>query len=159
MPKECTNFCLPFNTQIGWISLRGNIKGITEIKFEKNPYTPSLPSFFYEAREKIKEYLLKRRKVITKTFPPSFPFLTNFSPKEYHVLKIVSQLPYGYTISYKELAIKTSLHPRVCGNILKNNPLPIIIPCHRVIKSNNTLGGYSGGVEVKYMLLKLEGVL
>jgi methylated-DNA-[protein]-cysteine S-methyltransferase len=160
MVKECMNFYLPFKTQIGWLSLGGNIKGITELKFKKEKLTPSLPYFFYEVREKIKEYLLKQRKIITKTFPPSFPFFTNFSPTEYIVFKIVSQIPYGTLISYKELGEKTSLHPRVCGKILSKNLLPIIIPCHRVIKSNGTLGGYmGGGVGVKYRLLKLEGAL
>ena len=66
---------------------------------------------------------------------------------------------YGETISYKELAIKSG-HPkayRACGSALKTNKIPIIIPCHRVIKSNGAIGNYNGGNWRKKRLLKLEG--
>lgn len=57
---------------------------------------------------------------------------------------------------YKELANLLKMHPRKIGLILKKNPLPIIIPCHRVIKSNYNIGGYKFGIELKKYLLIQE---
>ncbi|GHV18967.1 methylated-DNA--protein-cysteine methyltransferase [Clostridia bacterium] len=67
---------------------------------------------------------------------------------------------YGETLSYGELALRIG-HPRAAravGNANHNNPISIIVPCHRVITSDGGLGGYGGGTEVKKFLLKLEGV-
>lgn len=66
----------------------------------------------------------------------------------------------GQTISYGELAAATG-HPgaaRAVGSVMANNPVPIIIPCHRVVASDGTLGGYGGGLDMKVELLRIEGV-
>jgi methylated-DNA-[protein]-cysteine S-methyltransferase len=66
----------------------------------------------------------------------------------------------GQTISYGELAAAAG-HPgaaRAVGTVMANNPLPIIVPCHRVLASDGTLGGYGGGLEMKRGLLTIEGV-
>ena len=65
---------------------------------------------------------------------------------------------YGETISYKELAARCGNEKalRAVGNANKNNQIPIIIPCHRVIAADGSLGGYSGGTEIKKKLLELE---
>jgi len=60
--------------------------------------------------------------------------------------------------TYKELAEKLNVHPRKVGRILNKNPFLILIPCHRVIKSNGEIGGYVLGVEVKKKLLDCEGL-
>jgi O-6-methylguanine DNA methyltransferase len=67
-------------------------------------------------------------------------------------------IPYGKTRSYKWLAqaIKNPQASRAVGNANGKNPLSIIIPCHRVVKGNGELGGYTGGVSIKQYLLKLE---
>lgn len=68
-------------------------------------------------------------------------------------------IPYGEAISYQQLAMNIA-NPkamRAVGSANGKNPLPIIIPCHRVIQANQTLGGYSGGLPTKIALLKLEG--
>lgn len=65
----------------------------------------------------------------------------------------------GDTISYGELAAAVG-HPgaaRAVGSVMANNPIPIIIPCHRVLASDGTLGGYGGGLDMKRELLRLEG--
>lgn len=70
------------------------------------------------------------------------------------------KIRYGTVISYKELAAKIN-NPkamRAVGSANGKNPLPIIIPCHRVIQGDHTLGGYSGGLTVKIQLLTLEGL-
>lgn len=73
----------------------------------------------------------------------------------------LERIPYGETVSYKYIADKIGepKASRAVGNACGNNPLPIIIPCHRVLATKNKLGGFSGGVAKKKMLLKLEGSL
>lgn len=75
------------------------------------------------------------------------------------------KVPYGQVTTYKELAIEVAKQqgrskqsPQAIGNALSQNPLPLIIPCHRVITSDNRLGGYHGGVKRKEWLLSHEGV-
>ena len=71
------------------------------------------------------------------------------------------KIPYGTTISYKELAIRVGgeKKTRAVGGANSMNPVPIIIPCHRVINTGGKLGGYSCGLEIKEKLLELEGIL
>jgi len=69
------------------------------------------------------------------------------------------KIPFGHTATYKEIAEMIG-HPRstrAIGRICGQNPLPIIVPCHRIIRSDGGLGGYSAGIEIKKALLKLEG--
>lgn len=70
----------------------------------------------------------------------------------------LARIPYGKTLSYGELAkkIKRPLAVRAVGTANGRNPLSIVIPCHRVIASDGTLGGYAGGLERKKILLALE---
>ncbi|MCS7250441.1 MAG: MGMT family protein [candidate division WOR-3 bacterium] len=77
------------------------------------------------------------------------------------VLEIVKKIPKGKVVSYKEIAIKLGNKnlARAVGQVLKRNPYPIIIPCHRVIKSDGKIGGYSLGIKKKKELLKKEGIL
>jgi methylated-DNA-[protein]-cysteine S-methyltransferase len=79
------------------------------------------------------------------------------------VLNQLLQIPYGETRSYGDIAgiLKTS--PRAVGNACRNNPLPIVIPCHRVVAASG-IGGFAGATEgglldIKYRLLKLEGAI
>ena len=106
------------------------------------------------AREQLNEYFLGRR----KTFDlPLQPRGTAFQLKVWAAL---AQIPCGQVETYGQFAARLSTSPRAVGGALGRNPLPILIPCHRVIGSNGGLGGYSGwdGVETKQFLLKLEGV-
>jgi O-6-methylguanine DNA methyltransferase len=71
------------------------------------------------------------------------------------------KIPYGRTISYKDLAIKMGgeTKTRAVGQANSQNPVPIVVPCHRVINTGGKIGGYSGGLEIKEKLLELEGKL
>jgi methylated-DNA-[protein]-cysteine S-methyltransferase len=71
------------------------------------------------------------------------------------------KIPYGETRTYLEMAVRLGDRSlaRAVGMALGANPIPLIVPCHRVIASDGSLGGYSGGIQVKRALLKLEGVL
>jgi O-6-methylguanine DNA methyltransferase len=77
------------------------------------------------------------------------------------VWKELLNIPFGQAISYEELAkrIRQRRACRAVGNANGMNPIPILIPCHRVIAKNGGLGGYSSGMTIKRNLLKLEGVL
>ncbi|NYB51461.1 MAG: MGMT family protein [Methanobacteriaceae archaeon] len=75
------------------------------------------------------------------------------------VLEKVLEIPRGEVRTYKEVAESLNSRAwRAVGNALAKNPLPLIIPCHRVVKSDLSLGNYVGGVEMKKRLLKKEGV-
>lgn len=87
---------------------------------------------------------------------------TKFSKEVYKILK---DIPYGELITYKDIAVKLkqkgitkNLCYQAVGRAVGNNPISIIIPCHRVIGSNNSLTGYNGGIELKKKLLELEGI-
>lgn len=88
------------------------------------------------------------------------PFKLFLPPFTKTVLNTLFTQPYGKLLSYKDLA-KLSGNPkayRAVGSANNHNPLPIIIPCHRVVKSDGTLGGYGCGLELKKLLLSIEGV-
>jgi methylated-DNA-[protein]-cysteine S-methyltransferase len=72
----------------------------------------------------------------------------------------VSEIPFGQVATYKMIAkkIRNPQAVRAVGHANGSNPLPIVIPCHRVIGSNGGLCGYGGGIELKKKLLSLEGV-
>ncbi len=106
--------------------------------------------------EDVKEYFTGK-KVDFSDWQLSLDNYTNFQKK---VLQTVRKISYGETRSYKWVA-QTVGYPqayRAVGNTMKNNPLPLIIPCHRVIKSDGTLGGFSGkeGIVLKKRMIDLE---
>lgn len=72
------------------------------------------------------------------------------------IYRAVSRIPYGETQSYGEIAKAAETHPRVVGNAMARNPTPLIVPCHRVISSDGSLGGFSPDLEIKKSLLQLE---
>lgn len=98
------------------------------------------------------EYFQRKR----TTF--SLPFKLTGTPFQLAVWKELQNIPYGQTTSYKEIAQKINKPKayRAVGMANNKNPLPIIIPCHRVIGSNGKLIGYAGGLKLKNYLLELE---
>lgn len=88
--------------------------------------------------------------------------LTGVSPFRKTVLEVCRKVPYGKTASYADLA-RAAGNPaamRAAGSAMANNPIPLVIPCHRVLRSNGSIGGFSSphGVAQKIRLLELEGV-
>lgn len=82
------------------------------------------------------------------------------TPFQQQVWKALIKIPGGKTISYAAIArqIKNPKAVRAVGGAVGANPVPILIPCHRVIASNGTIGGYSGGLAIKKKLLKAENI-
>jgi O-6-methylguanine DNA methyltransferase len=102
----------------------------------------------------LNEYFVGRRKKFTFKLAPNG---TTFQQK---VWQAVYEIPFGEVTTYQKIARKIGKPKavRAVGRANGSNPLPIVIPCHRVIGSNGDLCGYGGGIELKRKLLKLEGV-
>ncbi|MDF9866635.1 methylated-DNA-[protein]-cysteine S-methyltransferase [Bacilli bacterium PM5-3] len=93
------------------------------------------------------------------------PLAPNGNEFRKDVWKILCDVPYGKTITYGEIAKKIaqkkglkSMSAQAIGGAVGHNPISIIIPCHRVVGSNNSLTGYAGGIDKKIKLLEIEGV-
>jgi methylated-DNA-[protein]-cysteine S-methyltransferase len=104
------------------------------------------------ARKQLEEYLAGNRKVFSVDLE-----LTG-TPFQKKVWAELLKIPYGQTASYKDIArrIGHQRSYRAVGGAVHNNPVAIIVPCHRVIGSDGSLTGFAGGLELKKMLLDLE---
>lgn len=97
--------------------------------------------------------------------PDALPLRPAGTPFRQLVWRLLTDIPYGKTVTYGELAAKCATEmgvPRMSaqavGGAVGANPLPIIIPCHRVLAAGGKLGGFSSGLEIKRRLLALEGI-
>lgn len=105
-----------------------------------------------EAMKQLGEYFDKKRRDFSLPLKPEG---TAFQKKAWEALL---KIPYGCTISYGEEAQRMGCScARAVGGANGRNPIMIVIPCHRVIRNDGTIGGYTGGVEIKEYLLELEG--
>ena len=77
------------------------------------------------------------------------------------MLKAIDRIPYGQTRNYTEMASLAGNEraSRAAGSACGSNPIPLVVPCHRVLRTSGALGGYAGGLPMKQTLLELEGVL
>lgn len=84
--------------------------------------------------------------------------LGRFTPAQQTVYRSVAQIPYGQTASYGQVAAMAGLPraARFVGNTMANNPYPVFIPCHRVIRSDGSAGQFGGGIDLKRKMLALE---
>ncbi len=105
------------------------------------------------AEQQLEEYFDGKRQVF------DLPLAPDGSAFQQKVWMALQHIPYGSVSSYGTVAAEVDSAPRAVGGACGRNPLPIIIPCHRVLASGGMLGGYSGldGVETKKFLLTLEG--
>jgi methylated-DNA-[protein]-cysteine S-methyltransferase len=144
---------------IGTLTLVGDEAGLRHIEFEKKKPTLAIkadwqrkPHFFGPAKEQLRAYFkggLKRFEL------PLVPVGTAFQLKVWEALK---KIPYGELASYGDIAaaIGNPKAVRAVGGANARNPLPIIIPCHRVIGSDGSLTGFGGGLTTKQRLIDLE---
>ena len=159
-----------FDTPIGWLLIVENGKAVTQLNFIKDcalgerdqqvmnkdgsnniSFTKATP-LMKEAVKQLQEYFQGVRKNFEL---PLAPKGTVFQQK---VWKALQEVPYGETRSYKQIACVAGNEKasRAVGMANNRNPIPIIIPCHRIIGANGKLIGYAGGLEVKEYLLNLE---
>jgi methylated-DNA-[protein]-cysteine S-methyltransferase len=108
------------------------------------------------ARRELDEYFEGKRHSFD--LPVDVALLADFNRR---VLRELARVPYGEVVTYGELAARAA-RPRAAravGMVMNRNPLPIVLPCHRVIGANGKLTGYAGGLERKETLLRLEGAI
>lgn len=109
-----------------------------------------------EARRQLDAYLAGNRR--TFDLPLDWSLVRGFAVG---VLRATAAVPFGSTSTYRDVAAAAGSPraARAAGNALGSNPIPIIVPCHRVLHASGGLGGYAGGLDRKRTLLRLEGVL
>jgi len=156
-----------FDTCLGWMGLVSSSNGLRNVILPQKYKEAVLcqvvnygcvvgeqtPALFGGLPQRLRRYL--------EGEPVDFPDkldLVEATRFQQNVWRIVRTIPYGETRSYGWVANKLDLPKaaRGVGQALARNPLPIVIPCHRVISSNGSLGGFGGGVEIKELLLRLE---
>lgn len=147
------------DSPIDRLHLTGTDQALTGVYFANNaPKSDKLlePSaILEEAKKQLGDYFAGD----LTTF--NLPLKYEGTEFEQSVWRELKQIPYGTSITYKELAhrLGDTNKVRAVGRANGKNPLPIVIPCHRVIGSNNKLVGYGGGIERKKWLLRHEGAL
>lgn len=142
---------------LDFIYLKVKIKSnkIIETKIEKKlkeNFSKNYKNFVFE----IKDYFFGKKEFFNLNLI-DFDSMSDFQKK---VLFKLSKVPRGMVTTYKNIALKLNKEKsfRAVGNVMKLNPFPIIIPCHRVIKSDFTIGEYGYGKDLKRLLLIFEGV-
>jgi methylated-DNA-[protein]-cysteine S-methyltransferase len=129
---------------------------LEEIAAKVSPRILEAPAKLDEARRELDLYF--EGKLTEFELPIDWRLTGGFRGK---VQRAIYRIPYGQTRSYSELARSAGNERavRAAGTACGSNPVPILVPCHRVLRSGGALGNYGGGVPMKEALLKLEGVL
>ena len=160
----------PVDSPFGTLLLAATKRGLVRVAFPEedtdsvlerlarrlSPRIVEAPSRLDRARRELEEYFSGRRH--------EFELALDWrlvGPFGRRVLRVTSEIPYGGVLSYAEVALDAGSPrgSRAAGNALGSNPIPIVIPCHRVLRTGGALGGYGGGLERKRWLLELEGAL
>lgn len=151
---------------MGWVGILGSARGLLRTTLpQRSPheaqqrledsinYAHWSPPLFQDLVEQLRTYFSGRE----VTFPDELDLsgATTFQRRVWEKTRLI---PYGETRSYAWVAkqVKQPGAARAVGQALSRNPLPIIIPCHRVVAADGKLGGYTGGLEIKKCLLRLE---
>ena len=144
---------------IGPLLLAGNEEGLHEVWFveghrkkQPNPEWKENAKLFTTAIQQLQEYFAGKREEF------DLQLILNGTPFQLSVWRNLQKIPYGKTVSYLDLAKKIG-NPkavRAVGLANGSNPIPIIVPCHRVIGSDGSLTGFGGGLPTKQKLLALE---
>jgi methylated-DNA-[protein]-cysteine S-methyltransferase len=156
------------DTPLGPMLVAGTRRGLVRVAFPRereddvlfelaesvSPRILHAPARLDEARREMEQYFERKRErfELRLDWRLSRGFYRD-------VLRETARVPYGETMSYAEVAARAG-RPRAfraAGSALGSNPMPLVVPCHRIIASGGGLGGYGGGLDVKEFLLELEG--
>ncbi|HHV73410.1 cysteine methyltransferase [Thermoanaerobacterium sp. PSU-2] len=145
------------DTPIGTLRIYSSENGIARIDFPNEEHLQCLRgtnSFIADCKEQLRLYFKGRLKEFSVKLDLEG---TDFQKS---VWRELMKIPYGFYATYGEIARRVGKPnaSRAVGNALNKNPIPIIIPCHRVIGSDMTLKGFAGGLNVKSLLLQHEGI-
>ena len=156
--KKITTYYTQIQTAVGKIYLLSDGTSLLALDFKKNQnYQDSIKdnslTIFKQTEKELAEYFSGKRKTFKIKLAPKG---TEFQKLAWQTLKTI---PFGKVLSYGEQAklMKKPKAQRATGSANGKNPIPIIIPCHRIITSQSTLGGYSGDIKLKKKLLEIEG--
>jgi methylated-DNA-[protein]-cysteine S-methyltransferase len=150
------------DSPVGALLVAATDRGLCRISFTPDGQEDELARLFGvrvlrspldEVQRELDEYFDGRRRDF------DLPLDVRVAPFHADVLRELARVPYGITTTYGTLAAKVG-RPRAAraiGTVMNRNPIPIVLPCHRVIGANGSLTGYGGGLHVKQALLELEG--
>jgi methylated-DNA-[protein]-cysteine S-methyltransferase len=128
--------------------------GLERLAAGISPRILAAPRRLDPARRELDEYFAGRRREFDLSL--DWQLVRGFSRR---VLEATARVPFGGLASYREMATAAGSPRavRAAGNALGHNPLPIVVPCHRIVRTGGALGGYTGGLERKRTLLAIEG--
>ena len=155
------------DTPVGPLLLAATAQGLVRVAFEREDFDAVLAALasrvsprVLEAPRRLDEAAVELEEYFTGTrrrfdLPLDRALSTGFREK---VQRVLPRIDYGSTRSYKEIAelVVSPRAVRAVGTACANNPLPIVVPCHRVLRTDGALGGYVGGLDAKTALLTLE---
>jgi methylated-DNA-[protein]-cysteine S-methyltransferase len=158
------------DTPVGPIMLAATRRGLVRISFGRqydpenfmaelaalSPRVLEAAGYFDAIKSELDEYFEGRR--TSFELPIDWSLTGGFGRR---VLERTARIPYGEVSTYRDIAAAAGSPrgARAAGNALGANPIPIVVPCHRVLHSDGGLGGYGGGIECKQFLLRLEGAI
>ncbi len=153
-----------YPSPIGNLTLISDGTNLTHVILEKESYYQNIKK---EAKTNDNLEIFKQTKIwLDKYFNKEKPNIDDLklklegTPFQIKVWAALKKVPYGQTVTYGFVAqkINSKTSARAVGGTIGHNPIPIVIPCHRVVGTNNNLTGFTGGIDVKIKLLKLEGL-
>jgi methylated-DNA-[protein]-cysteine S-methyltransferase len=129
---------------------------LADLAARVSPRVIEAPARLDDVRRQLDEYFAGRRHAFDVGI--DWALTRGFTQR---VLQRTARVPFGELASYREVATGAGNEAavRAAGNALGANPMPIVVPCHRIVRTGGALGGYTGGVERKEFLLRLEGTL
>jgi methylated-DNA-[protein]-cysteine S-methyltransferase len=145
---------LSLDSPLGRLTVFEQDGSITALVWGDKSAGPATP-LLQNAKRQLLAYFERKRRDF------DLPLLPEGTADEKRIWAAMAAIPYGETRSYGEIGRLLDIEPRAVGQACGRNPLPILLPCHRVTGADGTLVGYSGsgGIETKRMLLQLEGAL
>jgi methylated-DNA-[protein]-cysteine S-methyltransferase len=162
-------YALVDDTPVGRIGLAATAAGLRRLEYVagEDPFVARLLALFPDRPVERSDALDAVRRELDRYFAGRrFTFdtrvdLSGLTPFQQQVLGETAKVPAGQYTTYSRLAARAGRPraARAAGNALHDNPVAIIVPCHRVLRGDGTLGGYAGGLPAKEWLLKHEGVL
>jgi methylated-DNA-[protein]-cysteine S-methyltransferase len=159
------------DSPVGPLLLASTKRGLVELGYEGereldfylerlatklSPRVLEAPARLDPVRRELDEYFAGKRREFD--VPLDWSLTKGFTQR---ILRATAKVPYGAVSTYRQMAAKAGNERavRAAGNALGANPIPIVVPCHRILRTGGSLGGYGGGLPRKEFLLKLEGAL
>ena len=157
-----TNYYAFHNSPIGYLTIGVSSKGLARLSFGKQLLNNSKNVRWVQSEEHIRPYAAQLDRYFrgeARSF--SFPLDLEGTPFQKKCWNALLDIPYGKTKSYGQVARQVGCPKasRAVGGANHRNPVAIVVPCHRVIASDGSMGGYGGGLKTKEYLLRLEGAL